>query len=148
MLFRSTSYLQQLEKCGVGILVRTSDPNITEGMVEQYFHLPHNLVKVINPVAGEMFRALAEEKPTEAPCGILHNGRMPSFLRAMLSAFVLEEKCRLSQILLYIGVGLSVLLLAVLSFFTQLTQAGVPEILLFELLWAAIVVGVPQLKKI
>lgn len=145
---RLTSYLQQLEKCGVGILVRTSDPNITEGMVEQYFHLPHNLVKVINPVAGEMFRALAEEKPTEAPCGILHNGRMPSFLRAMLSAFVLEEKCRLSQILLYIGVGLSVLLLAVLSFFTQLTQAGVPEILLFELLWAAIVVGVPQLKKI
>lgn len=145
---RLTSYLQQLEKFGVGILVRTSDPNITEGMVEQYFHLPHNLVKVINPVAGEMFRTLAEEPPTEAPCGILHNGRMPSFLRAMLSAFVLEEKCRLSQILLYIGVGLSVLLLAILSFFTQLTQAGVPEILLFELLWAAIVVGVPQFKKI
>lgn len=145
---RLTGYLQQLEKYGVGILVRTSDPNITEGMVEQYFHLPHNLVKVINPVAGEMFRALAEEPPTEAPCGILHNGRMPSFLRAMLASFVLEEKYRLSQILLYIGVGLSVMLLAILSFFTQLTQAGVPEILLFELIWAAIAVGVPRLKKI
>lgn len=145
---RLTGYLQQLEKYGVGILVRTSDPNITEGLVEQYFNLPHNLVKIINPVAGEMFRELAEEPPTEVPCDILHSGRTPSFLRAFLSAFILEEKCRLSQILLYIGVGLSVVLLAILSFFTQLTQAGVPEILLFELIWAAIVVGVPRLKKI
>lgn len=145
---RLTDCLQQLEKYGVGILVRTSDPNITEGMVEQYFRLPHNLVKVINPVAGEMFRALADEPPQEAPCGILHNGRTPSFLRALLASFVLEEKYRLSQILLYIGVGLSVMLLAVLSFFTQLTQAGVPEVLLFELIWAAIAVGVPRLKKI
>jgi len=61
---------------------------------------------------------------------------------------VLEEKYRLSQILLYIGVGLSVMLMAVLSFFTQLTQAGVPEILLFELIWAGIVIGVPRFKKI
>lgn len=145
---RLTSYLQQLEKYGVGILVRTSDPNITEGLVEQYFNLPHNLVKIINPVAGEMFRSLAEEPPAEASCGILHSGRTPSFLRAFLSTFLLEEKYRLSQILLYIGVGMSVMLLAILSFFTQLTQAGVPEILLFELIWAAIVVGVPKFKKI
>lgn len=145
---RLTNYLQQLEKYGVGILVRTADPNITEGLVEQYFDLPHNLVKIINPVAGEMFRKLAEEPPAEAPCTILHSGRTQSFLRAFLSAFVLEEKYRLSQILLYIGVGLSVMLMAVLSFFTQLTQAGVPEILLFELIWAGIVVGVPRLKKI
>lgn len=145
---RLTNYLQQLEKYGVGILVRTADPNVTEGLVEQYFDLPHNLVKVINPVAGEMFRELAEESPTEAPCTILHSGRTQSFLRAFLSAFVLEEKYRLSQILLYLGVGLSVMLMAVLSFFTHLTQAGVPEILLFELIWAGIVIGVPRLKKI
>lgn len=145
---RLADYLQQLEKYGVGILVRTADPNVTEGLVEQYFDLPHNLVKIINPVAGEMFRELAEEPPTEAPCAILHSGRTHSFLRAFLSAFVLEEKYRLSQILLYIGVGLSVMLMAVLSFFTQLTQAGVPEILLFELIWAGIVIGVPRFKKI
>lgn len=145
---RLADYLQQLEKYGVGILVRTADPNVTEGLVEQYFDLPHSLVKIINPVAGEMFRELAEEPPTEAPCAILHSGRTHSFLRAFLSAFVLEEKYRLSQILLYIGVGLSVMLMAVLSFFTQLTQAGVPEILLFELIWAGIVIGVPRFKKI
>ncbi len=145
---RLTAYLQALEKYGISILVRTSDPNITEGLVEQYFDLPHNLVKIINPVAGAMFRELLEEQPRTAPCTVLHNGGTAAFLHALLSAFVLDEKYRLSQILLYIGVGLSITLLAVLSFFTGLTQAGTLEVLLFELIWSAIVWLVPKIKKV
>ena len=113
-----------------------------------YFSLPHNLVKIISPVAGQMFRDLTEEPPQPADCGVLHNGRITAFLRAFLSAFVLEEKTKLAQILLYIGVGLSITLLAVLSFFTALTQAGAFEILVFELLWTAISVLVPNAKKV
>lgn len=145
---RLTSYLQKLEQYGISILVRTSDPNITEGLIEQYFHLPHNLVKIINPVAGSMFRALSEEEPKTEPCSVLHSGGTASFLHALVATFVLEEKYRLSQILLYIGVGLSVTLLAVLSFFTGLKQAGELEILVFELIWAAIVVWIPKLKRV
>ncbi|MGN0519752.1 MAG: hypothetical protein ACI4LB_03345 [Candidatus Fimenecus sp.] len=145
---RLSGYLQDLETYGISILVRTADPNITEGLIEQYFDLPHNLVKIISPVAGTMFRELTEEEPKPADCGILHNGRAPAFLRAFLSAFILEEKIKLAQILLYIGVGLSITLLAVLSFFTSLTQAGVFEILVFELLWTAIAVLVPNAKKV
>ncbi|MGN0559599.1 MAG: hypothetical protein ACI4K8_00920, partial [Candidatus Fimenecus sp.] len=145
---RLCGYLQDLEKYGISILVRTADPNITEGLIEQYFSLPHNLVKIISPVAGKMFRDLTEETPQPADCGVLHNGRITAFLRAFLSAFVLEEKAKLAQILLYIGVGLSITLLAVLSFFTALTQAGAFEILVFELLWTAISVLVPNAKKV
>lgn len=145
---RLCGYLQDLEKYGISILVRTADPNITEGLIEQYFSLPHNLVKIISPVAGKMFRDLTEETPQPADCGVLHNGRITAFLRAFLSAFVLEEKTKLAQILLYIGVGLSITLLAVLSFFTALTQAGAFEILVFELLWTAISVLVPNAKKV
>ncbi|MGN0554894.1 MAG: hypothetical protein ACI4LI_03235 [Candidatus Fimenecus sp.] len=145
---RLCGYLQDLEKYGISILIRTTDPNITEGLIEQYFSLPHNLVKIISPVAGKMFRDLTEETPQPADCGVLHNGRITAFLRAFLSAFVLEEKTKLAQILLYIGVGLSITLLAVLSFFTALTQAGAFEILVFELLWTAISVLVPNAKKV
>ncbi len=145
---RLTAYLQSLEKYGISILVRTTDPNITEGLVEQYFDLPHNLVKIINPVAGAMFRELAEKEPQPADCGILHNGRAPTFLRAFLSAFLLEEKYKLAQILLYVGVGLSITMLSVLSFFTGLRQAGAFEVLVFELLWTAIAVLLPKAKKV
>lgn len=141
-------YLQRLEKYGVTILLRTSDPNITEALVERYFDLPHNLVKIINPVAGDMFRELCEEPPRPEPCAILHSGSTAAALRAFLAAFVLEEKYRLSQVLLYIGVGLGVLLMAVLSFFVGLGQAGIVELLIFELFWAAVVLLIPKFKKV
>ncbi len=145
---QTADYLCRLEKYGISILVRTSDPNITEGLVEQIFHLPHNLVKIINPVAGDLFRDLLKQPPKEEPCGIIHDGRTESGLRAMLGAFILDEKFRLTEILSYIGVGLNVLLLAVLSFFSGLSQAGVFEVVVFELVWMAIMMLLPKIKKI
>ncbi len=143
-----SAYLQRLEKYGVTILLRTSDPNITETLVEQYFHLPHNLVKVIGPVAGDLFCALKNAPAREEPCAVLHDGTTAAALRAFLAAFALEEKYRLLQVLLYIGVGLGVLLMAALGFFTGLRQAGVLELLVFSGFWAAVVSLVPQFKKV
>ena len=145
---QTADYLCRLEKYGISILVRTSDPNITEGLVEQIFHLPHNLVKIINPVAGDLFRDLVKQPPKDEPCGIIHDGRTESGLRAMLGAFILDEKFRLTEILSYIGVGLNVLLLAVLSFFSGLAQAGTLEVVVFELVWMAIMMLLPKIKKI
>ena len=119
-----------------------------EGLVEQIFHLPHNLVKIINPVAGDLFRDLVKQPPKDEPCGIIHDGRTESGLRAMLGAFILDEKFRLTEILSYIGVGLNVLLLAVLSFFSGLAQAGTLEVVVFELVWMAIMMLLPKIKKI
>lgn len=145
---QTANYLCRLEKYGISILVRTSDPNITEGLVEQIFHLPHNLVKIINPVAGDLFRDLLEQPPKDEPCNIVHDGRTESGLRSFLGAFVLDEKFRLTEILSYIGVGLNVLLLTVLSFFSGLSQAGAFEIVVFELVWAAIMMILPKIKKV
>lgn len=145
---QTADYLCRLEKYGISILVRTSDPNITEGLVEQIFHLPHNLVKIINPVAGDLFRDLVKQPLKDEPCGIVHDGRTESGLRAMLGAFILDEKFRLTEILSYIGVGLNVLLLAVLSFFSGLSQAGAFEVVVFELVWMAIMMLLPKIKKI
>lgn len=145
---QTADYLCRLEKYGISILVRTSDPNITEGLVEQIFRLPHNLVKIINPVAGDMFRDLVKQPPKDEPCGIVHDGRTESGLLAFLGAFVLDGKFRLTEILSYIGVGLNVLLLAVLSFFSGLSQAGAFEVVVFELVWMAIMTLLPKIKKI
>ena len=79
---------------------------------------------------------------------IIHDGRTESGLRAMLGAFILDEKFRLTEILSYIGVGLNVLLLAVLSFFSGLAQAGTLEVVVFELVWMAIMMLLPKIKKI
>lgn len=52
----------------MSVLVRTTDPNITEELVEQYFDLPHGFVKVISPVAGKMFKELYETVKPSGDC--------------------------------------------------------------------------------
>ena len=145
---KTAAVLQRLENYGVNILVRTSDPNITESLVEESFQLPHNLVKIINPVAGDLFLNLKEETPKKEVCGMLHRGRPTQGLRALLGAFVTAEKLKLSEILLYIGCGVTITFLAVICFFSGLTQVSGLDLVLFQLLWTCIVTQIPKLKKL
>jgi Cu+-exporting ATPase len=48
-------YMRELEKDGITIFFRTADASITEKFLEREFQLPANVVKIINPVAGDMF---------------------------------------------------------------------------------------------
>lgn len=141
-------YMRELEKAGVSILVRTTDSNISEELVEQYFGLPRNFIKVISPVAGLMYKEMSEKQAINEPCRILHNGKVNSFLKAFTSALKLQERRKMINILQYIGVGISVVLMAMFSFLSGLSQAGAVQILLFETLWTLIVAFVPQIKKI
>lgn len=145
---KTAKYLRRLEKCGVSILVRTSDPNITETLIEQYFDLPKNFVKIINPVAGKILKSLYEtEKPSD-PCRIIHDGRIVTLLRAFTSAFAVQERLRISAVLQYIGIGIGILVGASLSFASAFSQAGFPQLLCFEALWTAFVLLAARLKKI
>lgn len=138
---------RRLEKAGVNILVKTSDANITEELVEQYFGLPHNFIKIISPVAGVMFKEYSEKGTEKEPCRILCDGKIKSALRSFLAAFTISEQKNISTILQYVGVGIGILLMAMFSFLSGLTQAGVLQIILFESLWTLIVVFIPHLVK-
>ncbi len=145
---RTAVYMRELEKAGVSILVRTTDANISEELVEQYFDLPRNFIKVISPVAGLMYKEMSDKYAINEPCRILHNGTVNSFLKAFTSALKLQERRKMINILQYIGVGISIVLMAMFSFISGLSQAGAVQIILFETLWALIVTFVPQIKKI
>lgn len=140
-------YFRELERAGVNILVKTSDANITEGFVEQYFGLPRNFIKIVSPVAGVMFKEYSEKEAEKEPCKILSDGKMKVSLLALLTAFTLNEQKKISCVLQYVGVGIGILLMAMFAFIAGLTQAGVLQMVLFEALWALIVIFVPRLVK-
>jgi hypothetical protein len=141
-------YMRSLERAGVNILVRTTDANITEEMVEQYFGLPRNFIKVISPVAGVMLKDLFEKEAEKEPCRIVHNGKVKSFLYSFASALSLSEKSKISMLLQYIGLGMGILFMALLSFLSGNSQAGVLQIIIFETLWSLAVIFLPQLKRL
>lgn len=140
--------MRELEKAGVSILVRTTDSNISEELVEQYFGLPRSFIKVISPVAGLMYKEMSEKQAVNEPCRVLHNGSVNSFLHSFTSALKLQERRRIINILQYIGVGISVILMAMFSFLSGLSQAGAVQILLFETLWTLVVAFASKIKKI
>jgi len=139
--------LRSLEKAGISVLVRTSDPNITDELVEQAFSLPRGCVKVISPVAGVMYKELTETEAENEPCRILHNGKVNSFLSSFVTALSLNEKSKMITVLQYIGVAIGILLMAMFSFTSGVSQAGAFQIILFEAIWSAVVVFAPQLKR-
>ncbi len=145
---KTAKYMRFLEKSGVNILVRTTDANVTEELVEQRFGLPKNFIKVINPVAGVMLRELRLSEVETEPCRILANGKLNSFLHAICNALMIKERSKIAVLLQYIGVGIGVLLMAMFSFLSSVEQAGVIQIVLFEVLWSAVVIFVPRIKKI
>lgn len=140
-------YLNKLEKYGVSVLVRTTDPNITEELVEQYFDLPHGFVKVISPVAGKMFKELYETVKPSGDCKVIHDGSVYTLLKSFAAAFLITDKFRLSSVLQYIGVGIGILAVAAMAFTSGLSQAGALQIIMFVLIWTALVIFIPRFKK-
>ncbi|MEG2396737.1 MAG: hypothetical protein RSB11_06865 [Oscillospiraceae bacterium] len=88
----TAEYMKKLEKHGISILVRTSDPNITEELIENYFDLPRSFVKIISPVAGEIFKEKYNKELPKSPCLIAHSGGIVSFFKAFSSVFVIEDQ--------------------------------------------------------
>ncbi|NLA77495.1 MAG: hypothetical protein GX851_06680, partial [Clostridiales bacterium] len=109
------SLLKKTERNGLTILVRTSDANITEEAIESAFRLPPNEVKIINAVAGDIFKNCREEELESTPAYILHDGKTETFLRSLLAAFSLNSLIHVSAIVQTAAAAIGLAVLAVLA---------------------------------
>lgn len=114
--------LRLMESKGISVLVRTSDANITEELISNFFGLHKNAVKIISAVAGEMYRK-ERLRRRNAQAKIIHNGSVKSMLAAINAAAGLYYGegvvSAVQWSLSAFGVGLTALL-AFLSGFQQL----------------------------
>lgn len=114
--------LKLMENKGISVLVRTSDANITEELISNFFGLHKNAVKIISAVAGEMYRK-ERLKKRNAEAKIIHNGSVKSMLAAVNAAAGLYYAegivSAVQTALSAFGIGLTVLL-AFISGFHQL----------------------------
>lgn len=139
--------LQRLEKNSLMILVRTTDPNLTEELIENSFSLPRNTIKVISSLSGDMFKNTREKELEKDEAGVLHNGKTENFLKAFNAAYTLMSRIQLSTLLSFIGTGLGIGVMALLSFFSGLNQAGIIQLLVFQIAWSAVSIFIPMVKK-
>ena len=141
-------YMRELEKDGLTIFFRTSDANITESFIEREFGLPSNVVKIINPVAGEMFTKVKNREIDRADAKIIHDGRVKTMLSALHSAFTISSYVTVSRTVQLVASFIGVAIVAILAFLSGLAQIGVWQIITYQAVWAVVLSVLPHLRKI
>ena len=141
-------YMRELEKDGLTIFFRTSDANITESFIEREFGLPSNVVKIINPVAGEMFTKVKNTEIDRADAKIIHDGKVQTMLSALHSAFAISSYVTISRTVQLVASFIGVVIVALLAFLSGLAQIGVWQIIIYQAVWAVVLSVLPNFRKI
>lgn len=144
----TAKYMRELEKDGLTIFFRTSDANITEQFLEHEFGLPSNVVKIINPVAGEMFTKVKNNEAERADAKIIHGGGIKTMLMALHASFEINNFVNVSRVIQFVAAFLGVAGVVLLAFLSGLAQIGVWQIIIYQAVWSIVLSILPLLRKI
>ncbi|MBQ8767875.1 MAG: hypothetical protein IJZ16_13850, partial [Clostridia bacterium] len=139
-------YMRELEKDGITIFFRTSDANITEKFLEREFGLPANVVKIINPVAGDMFSKVKAKHTERSNAKIIHDGTIRSMLAALHGTFIINSFVNSSRIIQLIAAAIGAVIMMLFTFLSGIAQIGVLQIVLYQVVWA-VILSVPALTR-
>jgi len=109
-------YLKYLESSGINILVRNSDPNITENLLNGSFGLQRGTIRLLSPNSGRIFKKSREKAYDYDEATVLNDGRVKSFLHSVAASAWLGVTEKIVGIIQASGVilGLAALLVFVL----------------------------------
>lgn len=139
--------LRKVEERGLTILVRTSDSNITEELLCQYFKLPLSAVKIISPVSGDIYNKYRKTTLDSPTSGILHKGTEDSFLTSLTSAIRLNKLSSVNGVVQIVYCAVAISIFALLSFLSGLANVDATEIIVFQFAWTAIASLIPIFKR-
>lgn len=139
-------YMRELEKDGITIFFRTSDANITEKFLEREFQLPANVVKIINPVAGDMFSKVKANCADRSDARIIHDGGIKSMLAALHGTFVINSFVNSSRLIQFIASVIGAIIMALFTFMSGIAQIGVLQIIMYQVIWA-VILSVPAITR-
>lgn len=136
--YRFSPYIRQeldrFARNGIGLMVRTCDPNITTALLCDGFDLSESDVLILSAAATSEFEELRAPQET-ADASIAYDGRIDGLMDVLSSAIRLGTIVKLSSVLQVIGILLGFLLSAFLAFYGGLFNLNGATALLFQLFW-------------
>ncbi len=144
---RRKNELQRLEDSGISVLVRTTDPNVTVGLVSRLFGVDSASVGILDAQLGDIAQRLTGEPQPRMDAVAATKGRMESMMS--LIAACVEHK-RTAGILVAIqtaAVVLGFVLVAFVSCFGAIRQLSAFVLLLFQLFWVGVLVILPRFRR-
>lgn len=140
--------LIKLEKTGITLIVKSSDPYINEESLANLFDLPKGYIKVMNRQAARVFEKYSDMQVEKSPAYVVHNGTAKGLISSMRGALTVNGTKRIIAFLTTFGSTLgfaTVATLGIVGWYSQITDAA---IIVSQIVWSAFVLAVSKLRRI
>jgi len=138
--------LRKLEKSGITIIVKSSDPYINEKSIASLFSLPEGFVRVMNHSAARVFDKYSNMSVEKSPAYVVHNGTALGFVSAMRSAEIIRSSGKLINFLSCFGSAIGFAIIALLSVLEAFGSITAVNIVLFQVIWTTFMVILNKVK--
>lgn len=140
--------LRKLEKSGITVLVKSSDPFINDESIAELFALPEGYVRVMNSSNGRIFEKYSNMCVEKSPAYVVHNGSALGFVSAMGAAENIEETRKLLSVLISFGCAMGLGVVALLGFIGGISQLGALNVVVFQAVWCLFIEIVSRMKRL
>lgn len=140
--------LIKLEKTGITLIVKSSDPYINEESLTNLFDLPKGYIKVMNRQAARVFEKYSDMQVEKSPAYVVHNGTAKGLISSMRGALTVNGTKRIIAFLTTFGSTLgfaTVAILGIVGWYSQITDTA---IIVSQIVWGAFVLAVSKLRRI
>lgn len=139
--------LNKLMDHGMFLVVETSDPNITEEKICAAYKFPADQLKLLPARFHSLYRDLTAEKP-RASSKIGYVGGSRTMIRAILDCSVIKRCISQAVTVQIIALLLGYALVALFTLMGNLSMISIAHVLLYQLLWGALVMILPNMKRL
>lgn len=138
--------LKKLEKSGIQIIVKSSDPHINEESIAKLFGLPEGYISVMNYSSARVFEKYSGMHVEKSPAYVVHNGSALGFVSAMHGAEIIVSSYHLVTFLESFGAVLGFLAVALLSAIQAYNELSAVNIMAFQVIWSGFMMIVAKLR--
>lgn len=139
--------LKRLEKSGMTVLVKSSDPYITDDSLAELFSVPKGFMRVISAANARTFEKYSDKCVEKSPAYIVHNGSALGFVSAMDAAENLEDTRKLLSVLISFGCAIGLGIAVLLGIVGGITQLNALNIAVFQAVWCIFIRIMTKLKR-
>ncbi len=139
--------LKKLEKSGITILLKSTDPYINETSVMEIFDLPEGFIRVMTSSNARTFEKYSGVTVEKSPAYTVHNGTALGFISAVRGSEVLVNIESMLSILVSFGSAIGFGVVALLGFVDGLSQLNSLSVIIFQAIWSIFVILISKIRK-
>lgn len=140
-------YIKQLQDNDITVLVRSTDPNLTENMLAHYFGAYESTFKILNGRCGEIYRIFSKASHPKLAASIVHRNTPLSMFKTLCFSLRLRSMIKTAFRVNVIGSVILFAVFAVSALIDADILISVLNLLILQLIVTALSCVIPKFIK-